>query len=76
LTEEDYLLHKHTKKSKADVLFARADKEEGRGHLGLAFRLMLAAAKLGNISAQINVGNYYDDGKGVRRNRAAAPVLV
>ena len=37
-----------------------------------AFRLMLAAAKLGNSSAQINVGNYYDDGRGVQRNRSAA----
>lgn len=36
------------------------------------FRLMLAAAKLGNSSAQINVGNYYDDGRGVQRNRSAA----
>ena len=33
---------------------------------------MLAAAKLGDRGAQINVGNYYDDGKGVRRNRSAA----
>jgi hypothetical protein len=33
---------------------------------------MLAAAKLGDTGAQTNVGNYYDDGKGVRRNRAAA----
>jgi len=33
---------------------------------------MLAAAKLGNSSAQINVGNYYDDGRGVQRNRSAA----
>jgi TPR repeat protein len=37
-----------------------------------AFRLMLAAAKLGDTGAQINVGNYYDGGKGVRRNRSAA----
>ena len=37
-----------------------------------AFRLTLAAAKLGNASAQINVGNYYDDGTGVRRNHSAA----
>ena len=33
---------------------------------------MLAAAKLGDVGAQLNVGNYYDDGKGVRRNPEAA----
>jgi len=33
---------------------------------------MLAAAKLGDIGAQVSVGNYYDDGKVLRRNRSAA----
>jgi tetratricopeptide (TPR) repeat protein len=59
-------------KSKADDLFIRACKHEDDGDLKSAFRLMLAAAKLGDIGAQLNVGNYYADGTGVRRNRAAA----
>jgi len=33
---------------------------------------MLAAAKLGDSGAQVNVGNYYADGNGVQRNRSAA----
>src|ERR1700722_9485782 len=37
-----------------------------------AFRLMLSSVKLGNTGAQINVGNYYADGTGVRRNRETA----
>jgi TPR repeat protein len=61
-----------TNKSKADSLFVRADKQDGLGKKQSAFRLMLAAAKLGDSGAQVNVGNFYDDGKGVRRNRSAA----
>ena len=61
-----------TKKARGEALWFRAEKREEQGELRAAFRLMLAAAKLGNGSAQINVGNYYDDGRGVRRNRAAA----
>jgi|SRR5271165_3960808 len=58
--------------ARATELFVRADKEEEQGNMRSAFRLMLAAAKLGDIGAQVNVGNYYDAGKGVRRNRTAA----
>jgi TPR repeat protein len=61
-----------TKKSKASALFVRADKQDELGRKRSAFRLMLAAAKLGDSGAQVNVGNYYDDGKGVQRNRSAA----
>ena len=61
-----------TKKARAETLWLRAEKQEEQGRMRVAFRLMLAAAKLGSISAQINVGNYYDDGRGVRRNRTAA----
>lgn len=61
-----------TNKSKADRLFTRADQQDELGKLRSAFRLMLAAAKLGDVGAQVNVGNYYDGGKGVKRNRAAA----
>jgi TPR repeat protein len=61
-----------TRKDKAEALFIRADHEDEGGNLRTAFRLMLGAAKLGDIGAQVNVGNYYDAGKGVRRNRIAA----
>lgn len=58
--------------SRANDLFVRADKYEDMGQPRKAFRCMLAAAKLGDTGAQINVGNYYDEGKGVRRSRSEA----
>jgi uncharacterized protein len=61
-----------TNKSKASGLFTRADQQHDLGNLRPAFRLMLAAARLGDVGAQLNVGYYYDEGKGIRRNRAAA----
>ena len=61
-----------TKGARAESLWLRAEKQEEQGKMRAAFRLMLASAKLGNVSAQVNVGNYYDDGRGVRRNRLAA----
>jgi len=61
-----------TNKSRANALFSRADRQEDRGRKRSAFRLMLAAAKLGDLGAQTNVGNYYDDGQVIRRNRSAA----
>ena len=62
---------KQSRKSETDDLFSRADKLEDSGDLRAAFRLFLAGAKAGDMSCQLNVGNYYDDGKGIRRNRAA-----
>lgn len=59
-------------KSKVDGLFIRANKQEEAGNSKAAFRLYLAAAKAGDTSCQINVGNLYDAGSGVRRNRSAA----
>ena len=63
---------KHPQKSKTDDLFIRADKQADAGNLKSAFRLFLAAAKAGDSSCQINLGNFYDEGTGVRRNRSAA----
>lgn len=63
---------KLTRKEQAEKLFVCADREEELGNRRSAFRLMLAAAKLGDIGAQVNVGNYYDAGQGVRRNRGCA----
>jgi len=62
---------RRTKKARAEALWLRAEKLEEEGNMRAAFRLMLAAAKLGSASAQVNVGNY-DDGRGVRRNIPAA----
>ena len=58
--------------SEASSLFDRACKHEERDQMRLAFRLMLKAAKLGDEGAQLNVGNYYIDGTGVRQNHLAA----
>ena len=65
-------MRKLNKKERAVALFVRADQEQERGNRRSAFRLMLSAAKLGDIGAQVNVGNYYDDAQGVRRNRELA----
>jgi TPR repeat protein len=63
---------KRSSNPRVDELFTRADRQESNGKLRSAFRLFLAAAKAGEPGCQINLGNYYDAGKGVRRNRAAA----
>jgi TPR repeat protein len=63
---------KRLRKSKTDDLFIRADKQADEGNLKSAFRLFLEAAKAGDSSCQINLGNFYDAGTGVRRNRSAA----
>jgi TPR repeat protein len=63
---------KGSRKAHLDSLFIRAGQMEESGKLGAAFRLFLAGAKAGETGCQLNVGNYYDDGTGVRRNRKAA----
>lgn len=63
---------KQSRIARNDQLFIRADELEDRGELKAAFRLFLAGAKAGDISCQLNLGNYYDDAKGIRRNRKAA----
>lgn len=65
-------MQKLTKKQQSDELFLRADREYERGNRRSAFRLMLSAAKLGDLGAQVNVGNFYDAAHGVRRNRELA----
>lgn len=59
-------------KSSAVETWVRADQEWGRGRLRRAFQLMLAAAKMREAGAQVNVGYMYDNGIGTRRNRQAA----
>jgi TPR repeat protein len=63
---------KRSRKSVRDELFIRADKQADEGNFKSAFRLFLAAAKAGDSGCQINVGNYYDAGTGVRRDPSAA----
>jgi len=63
---------KRSRMARNDQLFIRADELEDRGELKAAFRLFLAGAKAGDVSCQLNLGNYYDDAKGIRRNRKAA----
>jgi hypothetical protein len=55
-----------------DRLFVLADKRQEEGRLKSAFRLFLAAAKGGDSGCQINLGNFYSGGIGVKPNRAAA----
>lgn len=59
-------------KSKARELFVRASNEIDGGRLRSGFHLNLAAAKLGDSSAQVYVGYAYDVGLGIKRNRSAA----
>ena len=59
-------------KSTAVETWVRADKEWERGRLGPAFRLMLAAAKMRESGAQVNVGYMYDNGVGTRHNKGLA----
>jgi len=63
---------KRPKRSHTDDLFIRAAAQEEKGKLRSAFRLYLAAAKAGDSGCQVNLGNFYDDAIGVRRNRSAA----
>ena len=55
-----------------DSLFERASRLWDEGKLQSAFRLFLAAAKAGDSSSQVNLGNFYSDGIGVRPNRVLA----
>jgi TPR repeat protein len=59
-------------RSKAEMIWIRADKEWESGNPREAFRLMLVAAKMGESGAQVNVGYMYEHGVGRKRNRQAA----
>jgi TPR repeat protein len=65
-------ISKQYRASNLNEMFVRADKLRNRGHLTEAFRLFLAAAKRGDKASQLNVGCFYDEGIGVRRDRSAA----
>jgi TPR repeat protein len=57
---------------KVESILLRADEKWNAGELRSAFRLFLAAAKLGDMIGQLNLGYFYDVGIGVKRNRNAA----
>lgn len=52
--------------------FARASEAWDAGQLARAFRLFLIDAKAGDVSSQLNLGYFYDEGLGVRPNREKA----
>ena len=53
-------------------LFLLAEKLELQGRDHLAWLARLRAARRGDSSAQLNLGNMYSDGRGVRRSRSKA----
>lgn len=59
---------KHDKTLEAERLFNEADQYDEKGDFKNAFKCFLAAAHLGNTGCQVNLGNYYSWGKGVRKN--------
>jgi len=63
---------KKQRQARAHEIYARGQTQQETGNLKSGFRLLLAAAKLGDPGAQLNLGYTYDVGMGVRRNRAAA----
>jgi TPR repeat protein len=63
---------KKQRQARALEIYARGQKQQEKGNLKSGFRLLLAAAKLGDPGAQLNLGYTYDVGVVVRRNRAAA----
>ncbi len=61
-----------SKKSIAKDLALKASGYWDAGKLRPAFRMFLAAAKAGNLNAQLDVGYFYDMGIGTRQDHAAA----
>jgi TPR repeat protein len=59
---------KRDKSVDADKLFLQADKFEEARDFRNAFKCLLAAAQLGDSSCQLNLGNFYAWGRGVRKN--------
>jgi len=58
--------------SRANSLYQRGEEEWRRGRMWHAFRLLLAAAKLGMAPAFGTVAQFYDRGEGVKADEAAA----
>jgi TPR repeat protein len=58
--------------NKANRLYQQAEEEWRKGKLQAAFRLFLAAARMGMVEAFSIAGQFYDRGEGVRANPEAA----
>jgi TPR repeat protein len=56
----------------AEALFMNAERLEEQGEFRQAFECLLSAAKGGHVSSQINVGNYYANGTGVKKDERKA----
>jgi TPR repeat protein len=63
---------KHDKTPNAEGLFREAEQHEEKGDFRGAFKCLLAAAQLGHHMSQLNLGNFYASGTGVRRDLAKA----
>jgi TPR repeat protein len=59
---------KKSKASEAEHLLVEAERYEEAGDFKRAFRCYFASAQLGDSSGQINLGNYYANGTGVRKS--------
>jgi TPR repeat protein len=60
------------KADEANRLFIKSERLGDTGEHRKAFRLLLQSAKLGHSGAQINLGNAYANGTGVRKNLLSA----
>lgn len=58
--------------NRANELYRRGDEAWSKGHLRPAFRFFFAAARAGMVAAFSTVGNFYDNGIGVKANPDAA----
>ncbi len=58
--------------SDPEALFLNAERYEEQGKFKMAFRCLLDAANLGHTSSQVNLGNFYSAGKGVRKSSGDA----
>lgn len=63
---------KHDKTPNAEGLFREAEQHEEKGDFRGAFKCLLAAAQLGHHMSQLNLGNFYASGTGVKRDLAKA----
>lgn len=78
MSKDDAQLRKVAKRSAsritptASASLIRAHRQWECGKLRSAFRLFLAAAKRGELTAQVDLGYFYDTGIGMKPNRAAA----
>jgi TPR repeat protein len=61
-----------TKYSESDGWHRKTHELWDQGHYRLAFRRFLAAAKRGDLTAQLNLGYFYDRGIGVLRKQFVA----